>query len=345
MPWFPVVEEEVAAAEAALGTALPSQYKALLLDPRVRQILAHPSVGALSADATMHDFVAFTARCRATLPGFPADGVAATNTPGRFVRFWRPDPQRAGVLGEMLYAWDTERQRASKDCTSEASVRTMIAVVHGAAPDFLASVGYPAPPARKSPPLFRARRGNASLSTVLAARGDAVEAMLASATDAWLPCDAFEVRGRFLVPCDLGELPEGSGHWALEVEPGRYRAEVHVTRSARSERVVIAAVRVVREERVAPDATKVATVDVDHAALAVYDRQTFLKRVGPEQRELFSMELLETTDLPVTLETARRAHFLALVIPTGDGDGTFPVYELRDGADVVGLEIRFVGGD
>lgn len=341
MPWFPVVEAEIASAEAALGIALPSRYKALLLDPTVRQVLAHPALGALSADATMHDFVALTTRCRETLPGFPADGVVATNTPGRFVRFWRPDPRRAGVLGEMLYAWDTERMRASKDCTSEASVRTMISVVHGAAPDFLASVGYPAPAAEQPVPLLSVRIVDGLLGTLLAARGDQVDAMLASVTNQWLPCGEFEVRGRYLAPCDVGELPEGSRAWALKVEPGRYLADVQVARSARAERVVTAAVRVVREGSDAPDARQVAAVDIDRAALALYDRQTFLKRIRPEQRESFSMDLLEVTDLPAVLETVRTAQFLALVLPTGDGDGTFPVYELREGAEVVGLEVRF----
>lgn len=342
MPWFPVVEEQVAAAEAALGIALPPRYKALLLDPRVRLILSHPALGALAAGATMHDFVAFTSRCRETLPGFPADGVVATNTPGRFVRFWRPDPRRAGVLGEMLYAWDSERQRASKDCTSEASVRTMIGVVHGAAPDVLASVGYPAPSVRPPAPLFRACRCNEPLNTLLAARGDHADAMLASMTDGWISCGELEVRGRSLVPCDLGELPDGPGRWALAIEPGRYRVAVRATRSVRSARAVMAAVRVVREGSADPDARKVADIDVDHAALAIYDRHTLLRRVRPEQREQFSMELLEVTDLPATVETVRRAQFLALVVPTGDGDGTFPVYELRNGTDVVGLELRFV---
>lgn len=341
MPWFPVVEDEVASAEAALGVALPPRYKALLRDATVRQILAHPALGALSAGATMHEFVAYTFRCRETLPGFPADGVAATDTPGRFVRFWRPDPKRAGVLGEMLYAWDTERQRASKDCTSEASVRTMIAVLHGAAPDFLASVGYPAPPAQQSAPPFRVRHGNASLATMLAAQGDQVDAVLASVMGRWLPYDECEVRGRYLVPCDLGQLPEGSRQWALEVEPGRYRAELQVARSARAGRVIVAAVRLVREGSSAPDATEVAAVDIDHAAMAIYDRQTFLKRVRPEQRESFSMDVLEVTDLPAVLESQRTSRFLALVLPTGDGDGTFPVYELRTGQDIVGIEVRF----
>lgn len=339
MPWFPVIEGEVEAAEAQLGVTLPPQYKALLSDPRVRQLLAHPTLGALALKATMHDFVALTQTCRRTLPGFPPDAVVATDTRGRYLRFWLPDPRRPGALGEQVYAWDTQTQRRSKDASSEAIVRSMLSVLHQATPEALVAVGYPAPAEETSAPLFRTRPCDAALSALLAKRGAEARQAIAEVADRWLPCASLTVAGRYLTPCDLGQLPERTAPWALRAQPGTYRVEVTVAHSTQGDRPIVSAVRLTRGPMLELESIHVATVLVDHAALAIYDRQTWLKRVAPADREAFSMELLQVRELPAVLDIGGATP--VVVLPTGDGDGAYPISQLRHGGESVGLEVRF----
>lgn len=339
MPWFPIIAEELAAAEKALGVALPPRYKALLGDRRVQRILAHPVLGALQPEASMASFVELTEECRRTLPGFPLDGVVATDTKGRYLRFWLPDPKRAGVLGEMVYAWDTVEHKRTRDCTSEASINSMIGIVQSADPDFLAALDYAPPRAAAPKPLIERRSCDAALTALLGARGEQAKSAVTAAADTWLPCAPFDVKGRYLTLCDLGELPELSSRWSLQVEPGRFRVEVQVRLSARGDWPVVAAVRVVREGSGVLSARRVATVDIDHAALAIHDRQTFLTCVPPDRRESFALELLEVVERPALIVAGGGAQLL--VMPSGEGDGSYPVYELQCGDHVAGCEVRF----
>ena len=125
MSWFPIIAAELESIENQLGVALPARYKALLGDERIQRILTHPTIGALTGQ-TMQIFVDVTQRIRKTTPGFPPDAVVATLPEGRYFRFWMPDGKTKGVLGEMIYAWDTVNNRKTRDCTSEEWVVSMI---------------------------------------------------------------------------------------------------------------------------------------------------------------------------------------------------------------------------
>ena len=56
MPWFPILPDELAATEARLGIAFPLGYRAIVGDPKMRALLAHPTVGAIDLDMTMAEF-------------------------------------------------------------------------------------------------------------------------------------------------------------------------------------------------------------------------------------------------------------------------------------------------
>ncbi len=324
MPWFPVLPHEVSVAEARLGVTLPARYKALLADPAVRARLSHPTLGAIVLDATMLEYVARTQEHRRTLPGFPPDGVVAMDGPGRYLRFWLPDPKRPGALGETLYSWDRVEQRRIKDASSTTVVKSMLGLLSGSTPE---------------PPPFTLRACDGALTAMLASRGGEVEPVVARAAGRWIACATFEVRGRFLVACDLGQIPGRTSPWALRVNPGMYRAEVKLARSALGDWPVVAAVRVVQENAVTSEEAQVSTVDVDHAALALYDRQTFFSHVPMAQREHFGSALLEAAPLPALVAVGGATP--VLVVRAGDGDGTYPVLALRCGAQTVGLEVRF----
>jgi hypothetical protein len=338
MPWFPVIVEETASAEARLGTALPRRYKELLSDPRIIRMLSHAAIGALSPGLTMDLFVEITEQFRRTMPGFPPDGVVATTPEGRYVRFWLPDPTRPGTLGETLYSWDTQLHRQCRDCTSERWVQSMIEVLHQTEPSVLAEVGYPPPVIKPPAPLLRTRRCDERLLALLALRGDEARAALAGIPNPWLACAPIAVSGRYLVPCDLGQLPETS-QWASRIEPGTYMAEVRLATSTRGDRPVIAAVRLVRDGSEVSEARRVSSLDVDTAALAIYDRQPFQRRFRIEERDGFIDELTALAERPCVALAGRALE--TLVVPTGEGDGSYPIFELRSGAAVVGLQVEF----
>jgi hypothetical protein len=254
------------------------------------------------------------------------------------VRFWLPDPKRPGTLGETLYSWDTQLHRQSRDCTSERWVQSMIEVLHQTEPGVLAEVGYPPPVIKPPAPRLRTRKCDERLLALLALRGDEARAALAGIPDPWLFCAPIAVSGRYLVACDLGQLPEPP-HWAFKVEPGSYGAMVRLAMSTRGDWPVIAALRVVRDGCGVGEARRVSSLDVDTAALAIYDRQPFQRRFRIEERDGFIDELMALAERPCVALAGRALE--TLVVPTGEGDGSYPMFELRSGAAVVGLQVEF----
>lgn len=342
MPWMPIHRDELDAAEQQLGVTLPAAYKARLSDPRIVAMLSHPAVGAMWPGLTMQSFVDATLQFRRATPGFPPDGVLATLPEGRYLRFWRADPKDPRTLGEMVYSWDTQRHRPSRDCTSERWVQSMIEVLHQADAGFLQQIGYPAPVVAPPPPLFSTRPCDAALMALLSLRADAAAAAVTPHSGQWLPCARLAVRGRYLAPCDLGGLPQSSD-WALKVEPGFFQATVRVQMSARGDRPVIAALRLLREGTVGTvdvEGDVAAHVDVDTAALAIYDRQPFQRRVRIDERDVFADELQAVPERPCIVAAGRSLEIL--VVPSGEGDGRYPVRVCRDEHDAVGLQIDFI---
>jgi hypothetical protein len=338
MPWFPVIANELAASEARLGCALPRRYKELLSDPRIVRMLSHRAIGALSPNLTMPLFVDITEQFRGTEPGFPSDGVVATLPDGRYVRFWLPDSNQPGILGETIYSWDTQLHRKSRDCTGERWVQSMIEVLYQTEPGFLAEVGYPPPVVKPLAPLLRTRRCDERLLALLALRGDDARAALANVRGPWIPCTHISVSGRYLVPCDLGQLPQPS-QWVLKAEPGTYETKVSLAMSARGDRPVITALRVVRDGCDVSKARAVSSIHVDVAAMAVYDRQPFQRRFRIEERDGFVDELVALTERPCVAVAGRTLE--TLVVPTGEGDGSYPIFELLNGTTIVGLQVEF----
>lgn len=287
----------------------------------------------------MQTFVEATTQFRRTTPGFPPDGVLATLPEGRYVRFWLPATKDPGTLGELINSWDVHRHRKARDCTGERLVQSMIDVLYQSNPDYLALVGYPAPTIEPPPPLFRTRGGDAATTSLLSLRGDAARAALARSNSKWLPCARLAVHGRCLVPCDLGQLPQAAD-WALKVEPGIYDATVRLKISTRGDWPVITALRLVRDGAAGSAALAAGAVDVDTAALAIYDRQPFQRRFRIDEREAFADEMLALTGRPCVVVAGRKIEIL--VVPTGEGDGRYPIRELRDDHGIIGMQIEFI---
>ena len=342
MPWFPVIATETVRVEQLLGIALPTRYTAFMLDPRLQQLFAHPSIGTLDPARSMMDFVRLTAEVRRDMPEFPATGVVATVPLGRYFKFWLPDPRNPARLGDVIYSWDTSSHRKLKDCTTDAWVRLSVQLAHDIDPVFFARVGYPLQRARDPEAAVQFRDGDPLLTALLAARGEEAAALAASVMDAWLPCARFQVSGKYLVPCDLGCLPDGARDRAVKVTPGEYEAQVQVTMSSRGDRPVLLALRVLPPGIGDVVATRVGVLDVDHAAVAVYDRQAFFQQVPPAARETVLDALAGPVHAPRVATVGRSGE--VLTAPAGDGDGSYPVFELRRAGALVGFSIRFERG-
>jgi len=72
--------------------------------------------------------------------------------------------------------------------------------------------------------------------------------------------------------------------------------------------------------------------------MALFDRQAFFRKVPVDDREAIAMDLLNLEVTPCVMMLGQTP---ILVLPTGDGDGTYPVLALRDGENPVGVEIQF----
>ncbi|MGB0129185.1 MAG: hypothetical protein WBP72_16210, partial [Rhodocyclaceae bacterium] len=98
--------------------------------------------------------------------------------------------------------------------------------------------------------------------------------------------------------------------------------------------------RVVRDGCAISEARQVSSIDVDAAALAIYDRQPFQRRFRIEERDGFIDELMALTERPCVAVAGRTLE--TLVVPTGEGDGSYAIFELRNGVAVVGLQVEFI---
>ncbi|MCC6246080.1 MAG: hypothetical protein IT353_24820 [Gemmatimonadaceae bacterium] len=313
--WFPVIAEQTTAAERSLGIALPPRYKRLMSDALVRQSLADPHVGAIALDRTMADHVRFVQERAMTLPGFPAHAVIAADNGGRYVRYWVPDPQRPGILGEMVYSWDTVARRGIKDAASSTIIRSMLSLLQ---------------PREPAP-----RRVEIHACIPALARSDAG----ASAdTPQWRVCGTFDVHGAVLTACDAGLLPDRSSSPSVVSGAGVYRVETWSAAGDDSAPPVVAAIRIVRADARPTHCVALADIDVDHAAIAVYDRQHFMRRVRTGDRDRFVEDVVEVTDRLAVI--GMRGLQFAVRAATAAGDGTVTVLSVCDGATTVGLLVE-----
>jgi len=339
MPLFPVVAEELEETERALGIALPPKYKARMLDTRIQKALSY--MGSLSPEKRMMDFVALTVTVRATQPAFPREGVVAfcgtgprgEFTPTRgFPRIWLPDARDPTKLGEMLYAWHPDKCKATKDCTGLTWIGNSVERLRTDHPQEANRIGF-TPLAPKAPEKLTTRRVAESVLRALTAK----EAPPAGGSD-WQLLACLNVKGKYLSVVDA--MIEPTVDCAnIKVVPGAYDAFVRIGLSSRGSRPIVNALRVVGAGARPDGFGRTLQVDVDAAEIAVIDRQRFFQQVEPDARSIFLMELSEIGERPLLVLAGCDAE--VLVVPSGDGDGCYPVRELLQNGRVVGLEVSF----
>jgi hypothetical protein len=88
-------------------------------------------------------------------------------------------------------------------------------------------------------------------------------------------------------------------------------------------------------------------VEVDHGGIGIIDYDTFLSAVHKNYDDYENWTAMELDDL-VWTEASAKVKFMGqplFFLHSGDGDGTYPVYELLESEKVVGLECDFYAED
>ena len=348
MPWFPVIAAEVDEAERRLGVALPPTYKSRLLDPRITRLLTHPVAGTFREGMTMLDFAALTESMRAAHPDFPRDGVVACAvfdhdrgvpalTRG-FWRFWLPDPDAPGVLGTTLYAWDAGTGKRTKDTSSDRWIDSILEVVFASDTSLFSALGVPAPSRKARKETLTIRPVAAAVAERLARQHSSGELQALDPTR-WWECGTMEVRGEELSVCDVAQGP-GERSQVVHVSPGRYDVAVRLGASIAEGWVVVRTMRLLAQGALSESRVHAFDVPVDSAAVVVCDRQPLMRATRPGDREAAFAEVESRAPRPSVVVLARDAQ--VLLMPSGDGDGSYPVYALQHAGETVGLEVDFV---
>ena len=351
MGWFPVVADSIDEVEAQLGVALPQMYKSILLEPRVADVLSDALLGTFDRNFSMHQFAGMTQILREAHPEFPRDGVVAfcasldnddfTLEWGNW-RFWLPDKVNPGRLEDVFYNWNLKTRKKSFDCSTADMLVSYIGIVQGDDSTLLQELGYAVPLPLPAPPLTTSLPCDRAVLAYLGLRGAELAAVLPSIANVWLPCARLTLKGKFLCPRDLGQEPTSSARESIKVAPGVYEVSVQLCKSRmrNSDWPVVQAVRVLMQGAVSDDSVPAFKVDVDQAAICIFDRQAFFKQVLVDERDEALELISDVQEKPCVIVAGKGAQ--AIVMPSGDGDGTYQVNQLLAAGASVGLEVVFM---
>lgn len=342
MTHLPVFAEELLAFEAQLGVRLPEHYTASLLDPKIRAALCSRGIGFLTPGHTMQRFGRLTEEVRQRFPEFPRDGVViycglnprngAFELDRGYLRFLVPDKKDPSRLGDTVYSWDPQRRRKSRDCSIKQFIDSPLSCVDG---EVLQSLGIP----RLNPfPEEPLKVETFEIAQLLKLRGAGASAMLGKMADDWIYFATFRLNGSYLAICDLGHAPGSRSGFRLP--PGDYRMVAKLGKSRIGDWPIVRGLRLLSAQADQPVATvRAGTVETDRAAIVVFDRQEFFASVRYLDRDRFLESLAEVTDRPCKVKAGKHTH--VAIVPSGDGDGSYPVYTLTASGMLVGIEVRF----
>lgn len=156
----------------------------------------------------------------------------------------------------------------------------------------------------------------------------------------WMPfCDLVLTSGKICV-CDPSFAPpQPDMEVVVELPSGRYRVEGRGIVYGSDKRA--AALRCLREGRQGERGAVLGEVGVDTGQIGLCDLEVFGAAVEKLGEAAFWERLEELENSAEILEAAPGA-ILALV-DSGFGDGSYEVSELRDGGELVGLEVTLIG--
>ncbi len=158
----------------------------------------------------------------------------------------------------------------------------------------------------------------------------------------WNHLAQIETRGQQIIIKDamiLLDSAETTPEWpAIVVDPGMYDIEINVPEPWYCARV--------RARKVGsnPELGKmIGHLSVDHGSVGILDYETFVSEINssyPDYEEwtetALDDEINENFSGQITYKSS-----LLVYVKSGNGDGTYPVYELIEDGKVVGLECNF----
>lgn len=158
----------------------------------------------------------------------------------------------------------------------------------------------------------------------------------------WNEVTTINIEGKILLVKDamimLNE-DEESPEWPfINCEPGEYIFEINVPSPFYAHRARI------RRIDSAPERGKgIGSVDIDHAFIGIIDYEKFVGAVKKDFEEYAEWTAMELDD-ELSLNFSGEINFdttKLLYVKSGDGDGTYPCFELVQNGTQVGIECVF----
>ena len=160
----------------------------------------------------------------------------------------------------------------------------------------------------------------------------------------WNEVTRIEVRGSTIVVKDamtMLDADQAMPEWpSIACSAGEYILEIHVPEPFHAHR---ARIRRIGSNPVAGN--EIGSVDVDHGFVGFIDYESFRNAVAADAdayEEWTMMELDDELALNFSGEIAFCGEKLVYV-KSGDGDGSYTVYELLEDGESVGIECVFIG--
>ena len=158
----------------------------------------------------------------------------------------------------------------------------------------------------------------------------------------WNHLAQIETRGQQIIIKDamiLLDNAEATPEWpAIVVDPGMYDIEINIPQPLHCTRVRV------KSTGSNPELGKViGHLSVDHGSAGILDYETFISEINSNYSDY--EEWTETAlDDEINENFSGQIAYgssLLVYVKSGNGDGTYPVYELVDNGKVVGLECHF----
>ena len=337
---FPVYRDEIKVAEKKLGIALPPRYKELLLDKRVYDALISKDCKCIDKSVSMLDFAKLTDKVKELDRDFPRDAVVMfaplkhieRKSEWGFLRFWLPDKNNPNILAETIYSWDSDKKKKYKDCSNDEWVTWPIEEYYGKDSYIFSELGIKQLDDKKLVVEVK------ELGSDLLVRGNQSRT---TDTDSvkWNNIGIYNLKGKYITPCDYGNVPESQATPSVKTAPGQYFVYVRV-KSDKKHPSYISQIRLINSpSNMNLKVKHEFSLDVDVGSVCIFDRQSLSKQVPMNLREELGMELMEIEPPIYWVKLGKTSE--AIVCRAGKGDGTYSVSSLISQGTVVGMEINF----
>ncbi|MFT4928033.1 MAG: hypothetical protein ACI8WB_004148 [Phenylobacterium sp.] len=169
--------------------------------------------------------------------------------------------------------------------------------------------------------------------------------------DQWVPFCDFCLKGRsvFLTAMCPGPMNDGV---KIKLNSGDY--ELNIKLGIREDIATLLAVNFIQSKRTYDTSTLLERISIDGATLGIYDYERLRACLGYDLDTLYSWGESKRANLEdeqsygalygVLVYDLKRGYLLPY-LQTGDGDGVYPVNQLFDNGELVGVEVCFIASN